>query len=81
MSTKFDKEEENIKEFAFAELERALRLYEKQKLRLKNELDIDVDWDKDIIRKLESRLSLLNAKITTIALALAQKTIFLPGGL
>jgi hypothetical protein len=37
------------------------------------EFSIDLSWDKEIMKKLESRLSLLNTKITTIALALDQK--------
>lgn len=73
MNIEFKDEEACMKEFAFSELEKALKLYEEQKQRLKTEFSIDLGWDKDIIRKLESRLSLLNTKITTIALALTQK--------
>ena len=72
MSIQFDEQEENLKEFAFTELEKALKIYKEQKERLKSEFSIDLNWDKEIMRKLESRLSLLNAKISTIALVLTQ---------
>lgn len=73
MSFQFIEQEENIKEFAYTELEKALEIYKAQKERLKTEFSIDLNWDKEIIKKLESRLSLLNAKICTIALVLTQK--------
>lgn len=73
MENRSESGEEGIKEFAFAELEKALQLYKEQKERLKMEFSIDLSWDKEIMKKLESRLSLLNTKITTIALALDQK--------
>lgn len=73
MSFQFIEKEENLKEFAYTELEKALEIYKAQKERLKTEFSIDLNWDKEIIKKLESRLSLLNTKICTIAMVLTQK--------
>lgn len=73
MSFQLIEQEENLKEFAFSELKKALEIYKTQKGHLKTEFSIDLNWDKDIIRKLESRLSLLNTKISTIALVLTQE--------
>jgi hypothetical protein len=73
MSFQLIEQEENLKEFAFSELKKALEIYKTQKEHLKTEFSIDLNWDKDIIRKLESRLSLLNTKISTIALVLTQE--------
>jgi hypothetical protein len=67
----FTGEERAIKKFAFNELEKALTIYKKQKELLKTEFCTDLVSDQYRIRKFESRLSLLNTKITTILLALA----------
>jgi hypothetical protein len=69
----FAGEEQAIKEFAFTELEKALTIYKKQKEILKTEFYIEHVPDKNIVRKFESRLSLLNTKINTILLALSAR--------
>jgi hypothetical protein len=77
----FNGEEQAIKEFAFTELEKALTIYKKQKEILKTEFYIERVPDKNLIRKFESRLSLLNTKINTILLALSvrENQIGIPG--
>ncbi len=69
----FTGEEQAIKEFAFTELEKALKIYKDQKERLKTEFCVELLPDQKIIKKFESRLSLLNTKINTILLALAAR--------
>ncbi len=72
MDIQTDAQEESIKRIAFNELKKALSIYKEQKDILKKEFIPELILDKEIVKKLESRLSLLNAKIATIALALAQ---------
>lgn len=67
----FTGEEQAIKEFAFTELNKALTIYKEQKEMLKTQFYVELAMDKSLVRKFESRLSLLNTKINTILLALA----------
>lgn len=69
----FKGEEQAIKEFAFTELEKALTIYKRQKEQLKTQFCVEQVPDKNLIRKFESRLSLLNTKINTILLALSAR--------